>query len=71
MTVSHGKSSGSWKAWKSSVAFWVKRILIGIAVAVASLLGLFITYKSYHALRVAGLNKEIGAVKAELASFNY
>ena len=46
MKVSHGKSSGSWKAWKSSVAFWVKRILIGIAVAVASLLGLFITYKS-------------------------
>ena len=71
MATSNGKSSGSWKAWKSSVAYWIKVILIGIAVAVGSLLGLFIAYKSYHAIRIAGLNKAIGSAKAELATFNY
>jgi len=71
MANSNGKSSGSWKAWKTKVAHWIKLVLIGIAVAVASLLGLFIAYKSIHAIRIAGLNKSIGAAKAELATFSY
>ena len=71
MTTSNGKSSGSWKAWKSNVAWWIKTIFIGIGIAVATLLGLFIAYKSIHALRISSLNKAIGEAKAKLESFSY
>ena len=71
MTTSNGKSSGSWKAWKSCVAWWIKSILIGIGIALATLIGLFVTYKSIHALRISSLQKEIAIAEDELKSFSY
>jgi len=71
MTTSNGKSSGSWKAWKSCVAWWIKSILIGIGIALATLIGLFVTYKSIHALRISSLQKAIAIAEDELKSFSY
>jgi hypothetical protein len=71
MTTSNGKSSGSWKAWKSCVAWWVKSILIAIGIALASLLGLFVTYKSIHALRISSLMKQIGEYKGKIDALSF
>ena len=71
MTTSNGKSSGSWKAWKSCVAWWIKSILIGSGIALATLIGLFVTYKSIHALRISSLQKAIAIAEDELKSFSY
>ena len=70
MTTSNGKSSGSWKAWKSAVAYWIKLVFITIGIFIGSAVFLFIAYKSYRALRIRSLNKQIGDVKAQLESFN-
>jgi len=71
MTISNGKSSGSWKAWKSCVAWWVKTIFIFIGIALGTLIGIFVTYKSIRALRISSLNKAIAQAEAELKSFSY
>ena len=71
MTISNGKSSGSWKAWKSCVAWWVKTILIYIGIALGTLIGIFVTYKSIRALRISSLNKAIAQAEVELKSFSY
>jgi hypothetical protein len=71
MAVSNGKSSGSWKAWKSCVAWWIKAILIGIALGLGVMIGLFVAYKAIHAARVSSLNAEIGKAKAQLEALSY
>ena len=68
--MSSGKSSGSWKAWKSSIAWWVKSILITIGLFVGSAVLLFVLYKTIQALRIHSLNKQIGEVKAQLEAFS-
>jgi len=70
MTTSNGKSSGSWKAWKSSVAYWVKLVFIVIGIFLGSAIFLFVAYKSIRALRIRSLNNQIGQIKAQLESFN-
>jgi len=67
MTTSNGKSSGSWKAWKSNVAWWVKTIFIYIGIALGTVIGLFVAYKSVHALRISSLNKAIAVAEANIA----
>jgi hypothetical protein len=69
MTTS-GKSSGSWKAWKGAVAWWIKTVLITIGIFIGSAVFLFIAYKSIHALRIRSLNNQIGNIKAQLESFS-
>lgn len=63
---SNGKSSGSWKSWKSNIAWWIKAVFIVIGIFIGALLGLFITYKTIHSLRVNSLNKEIATLQAQL-----
>jgi hypothetical protein len=71
MAVSNGKSSGSWKAWKTSIAWWAKAILIYIGIAIGLLISLFVVYKGVHAARIASLNSAIGKAKAELEALTY
>jgi hypothetical protein len=45
-------------------------VFITIGIFIGSAVFLFIAYKSYRALRIRSLNKQIGDVKAQLESFN-
>jgi hypothetical protein len=71
MAVSNGKSSGSWKAWKSNIAWWVKAILIYIGIGLGALISMFVVYKGIHAARISSLNAAIGKAKAELEALTY
>jgi hypothetical protein len=53
------------------VAWWIKAILIGIALGLGVMIGLFVAYKAIHAARVSSLNSQIGKAKAQLEALSY
>lgn len=53
------------------MAWWIKAILIGIAIGLGAAIGLFVTYKAIHAARVSSLNAQIGKAKAQLEALSY
>ena len=61
-----GKCSGSWKRFKDAVAWWFKKILLVLAIFIASAITLFLVYKFYMFQRRRSLTVAIAKMEAEL-----
>jgi hypothetical protein len=61
---------GKWKAWKSKAGKAIKKFLIYVGIAIASIILLAILYRVGMGLYKSSLTSKIGKLRAQLSAQN-